>query len=813
MSTSPCCASAYKFPALSPSQGCAADLLTTIGGLAVTLPGPIMEGGDYFDLRNPTLSMLSKASHSALRMRKPGSSLSSMTSSSTVVDSSEPVLGFFVSTDTLVDDQGQPPLAKKPVLSRRPLGSSVSGLSQFSMQPSASFTESGSRSATEPLFSFPSAETQRSPLKSATTFSGFSPTRSQSSVLTSVDELGKSVRAKSASRIAPAGSDMRESILRLSPQIKPVCAGDMYQILASSTIDVTSSLPSHLVIDIRLLAEFVKNHVSLAINVCLPLTLLKRVSFDFRRCVNSLPAYEKTIFQNYLHHHTASGTGLPTILLYDSRAYSANLYHFCKKLVDSSFWGTAEVPVIYILEDSYVSFAADHADRTSSGNHETIDVFNLAIKPNVEPVALLEMPQLPDNTSPRYQRSQSTPGLSVVIPHASTVVTPTVSNFSLPQALPRTKFKIRQNEEVTESIENSMLEEFNLHCGLTTPQIKELPGWIRAPLEELDSVKAAFCKLQDRERARLNGALSMEDISNIETPGGHSEMCPRVTYGLDYGHKNRYKDVFVFDHSRVTLRAYSTSNGSEDSDYINASYILPLSKMSVDPAFLTKITQYIATQGPLEGTSGDFWRCVYDHKTPLVIALTGESELGVVKCYPYWKLQSYMSGGEIVRVELQEEINVGGTMLRSYVIQVGENGPLHHTLQAQISNWEDMSTTVSIEDVLAIIALKKYVLSHIKNSSAYPTIIHCSAGCGRTGVFCAVDSILSLLDHNGRSELASDPIFNVVNNMRSQRVLMVQTYRQYCFVYGIIARQLSNVRVHDSLVGTGLVQQFLKDSI
>lgn len=813
MSTSPCCASAYKFPALSPSQGCAADLLTTIGGLAVTLPAPLIDGGDYFDLRIPTLSMLSKASHSALRMRKPGSSLSSVTSSSTVVDSAEPTLGFFVSTETLVDDLEQPPLAKKPVLGRRPLGSSVSGLSQFSMQSPASFSEGGSRSATEPLFSFPSTDVHRSPLKSTTTFPAFSPTRPQPTVLASVDELGKTARAKSACRIAPTGSDMRESILGLSPQIKPVCSGDMDQILASTTTDDTSSLPSHLVIDIRLLAEFVKNHVSLAINVCLPLTLLKRASFDFRRCVNSLPAYEKTIFQNYLHHHTASGTGLPTILLYDSRAYSANLYHFCKKLVDSSFWGTAEVPDIFILEDSYVTFAAVHPDRTSSGNHESIDMSNLVIKPNVEPIALQDLPQFPENTSPRYQRSHSTPGLSVVIPHASTVVTPTVSNFSLPQALPRNKFKIRQNEEVTATIENSMFEELNLHCGLASPQIKQLPGWIRAPIEQLDDVKAAFCKLQDRERARLNGALSMENISNIETPGGHSEACPRVTYGLDYGHKNRYKDVFVFDHSRVTLRADPTTNDSEDSDYINASYILPLSKMSVDPSFSTKNTQYIATQGPLEGTSGDFWRCVYDHKTPLVIALTGESELGVVKCYPYWRLQSYRSGGETVRVELQKEINVGGTMLRSYIIQVGENGPVHHTLQAQINNWEDMSTTVSIEDVLAIVALKKHVLGQIKNISDYPTIIHCSAGCGRTGVFCAVDSILSLLDHNGRGGLASDPVFDVVNNMRSQRVLMVQTYRQYCFVYGILARQLSSGSVYDNLVANELVQQFLKDSI
>lgn len=55
--------------------------------------------------------------------------------------------------------------------------------------------------------------------------------------------------------------------------------------------------------------------------------------------------------------------------------------------------------------------------------------------------------------------------------------------------------------------------------------------------------------------------------------------------------RNRYSNVMPFDHNRVEL--------SHPQDYINASHIT-VSSGAVQWA-------YIATQGPLERTCGDFW--------------------------------------------------------------------------------------------------------------------------------------------------------------------------------------------------------------
>ncbi|KAI8814175.1 hypothetical protein BJ742DRAFT_326525 [Cladochytrium replicatum] len=92
-----------------------------------------------------------------------------------------------------------------------------------------------------------------------------------------------------------------------------------------------------------------------------------------------------------------------------------------------------------------------------------------------------------------------------------------------------------------------------------------------------------------------------------------------------------------------------------------------------------------------------------------------------------------------------------------------------------------------------------------------PMIVHCSAGCGRTGTFITIDLVLAILDRvatkhvieSGNSptpqDYEPDPeanandmdlVYAIVHHLRNQRVSMVQTLEQYAFCYEAVLLRL-----------------------
>jgi protein tyrosine phosphatase len=65
-------------------------------------------------------------------------------------------------------------------------------------------------------------------------------------------------------------------------------------------------------------------------------------------------------------------------------------------------------------------------------------------------------------------------------------------------------------------------------------------------------------------------------------------------------HKNRYKNICPYDHSRVLLK---TSSEKKWGDYVNASYIDGYKGQR----------KFIASQGPIKATLKDFLRILLEH--------------------------------------------------------------------------------------------------------------------------------------------------------------------------------------------------------
>lgn len=73
----------------------------------------------------------------------------------------------------------------------------------------------------------------------------------------------------------------------------------------------------------------------------------------------------------------------------------------------------------------------------------------------------------------------------------------------------------------------------------------------------------------------------------------------------------------------------------------------------------------------------------------------------------------------------------------------------------------------------------------VQSSESRPILVHCSAGCGRTGTICSIDFVWALLR---TGKLQSDfSLHEIISDMRRQRIALVQTVEQYILCYKAVA--------------------------
>ncbi|KAF7662138.1 hypothetical protein LDENG_00245070 [Lucifuga dentata] len=230
--------------------------------------------------------------------------------------------------------------------------------------------------------------------------------------------------------------------------------------------------------------------------------------------------------------------------------------------------------------------------------------------------------------------------------------------------------------------------------------------------------------------------------------------------------KNRYKDILPFDHSRVKITLTASKN---DSDYINANFIKGESGSRA----------YIATQGPLPHTVLDFWRMLWEYSIEVIVMACQEFEMGKKKCELYWpQTQEEPFVCEPFTVYCDSEESKGDYLTRT--LRVTYLNCSRTFKQLHYVNWPDHGVPDCIPPILEMLDEMRSYQVH----DDIPICIHCSAGCGRTGALCVIDYTWNLL----KKQIipASYSIYNLVQNMRTQRPSLVQTKGQYELVYRTI---------------------------
>ncbi|XP_068783868.1 receptor-type tyrosine-protein phosphatase delta isoform X22 [Struthio camelus] len=224
--------------------------------------------------------------------------------------------------------------------------------------------------------------------------------------------------------------------------------------------------------------------------------------------------------------------------------------------------------------------------------------------------------------------------------------------------------------------------------------------------------------------------------------------------------KNRYANVIAYDHSRVLLSAIE---GIPGSDYINANYIDGYRKQNA----------YIATQGALPETFGDFWRMMWEQRGATVVMMTKLEERSRVKCDQYWPSRGTETYG-LIQVTLLDTVELATYCVRTFALYKNGSSEKREVRQFQFTAWPDHGVPEHPTPFLAFLRRVKTC----NPPDAGPMVVHCSAGVGRTGCFIVIDAMLERIKHEKTVD-----IYGHVTLMRAQRNYMVQTEDQYIFIH------------------------------
>ncbi|XP_036382453.1 receptor-type tyrosine-protein phosphatase alpha-like [Megalops cyprinoides] len=228
--------------------------------------------------------------------------------------------------------------------------------------------------------------------------------------------------------------------------------------------------------------------------------------------------------------------------------------------------------------------------------------------------------------------------------------------------------------------------------------------------------------------------------------------------------KNRVLQIIPYEFNRVII---PVKRGDENTDYVNASFI---------DGYRQK-DSYLASQGPLQYTVEDFWRMIWEWRSCSIVMLTELEERGQEKCVQYWPSQGSLLCGDIT-IELKREEECESYTIRDLLVTNNRENRARLARQFHFHGWPEVGIPADGKGMISLIAA---VQKQQQQSGNHPITVHCSAGAGRTGTFCALSTVLERVKAEGILD-----VFQTVKSLRLQRPHMVQTLEQYEFCYKVV---------------------------
>lgn len=538
---------------------------------------------------------------------------------------------------------------------------------------------------------------------------------------------------------APTYNQLPQTIRKLEQQ-------DLVDILSQQSV----------IIDVRPFHAYSTSRIKNAIHLAVPSTLVKRQSYSLNCIINSIPveSHQKNLLAEYLEE--SDGKRPLKVVVYDSESSSTHcsalLYHIFGKFshfnchhggfdVFCLEGGFSSIQSPSVIDSSPLSTLATSPDSSSSGPPK------------------LAKPSL-------------------------------FGGFTLPSATPSNQTFLRSiggnSPRVNENL-STFNYCFNVPQGLDK-KVDQLPKWLQFLVTTkeagiVDVLTHRFNKIEKSEQTRLKTAIgSVKETQHVPlvcTPSALCPACDTIDYelpkGIENGYKNRYKNIWPYEHSRVKVGT------QQDDDYINANYISyeDLSDLS-----------YIATQNPLQATYEDFWNLIQCNKINVIVCLNKQRPAELVgQDTKYFDSQEFpTSQMEVKKVSVEDH----GDFVVRHMQLLKEAHPMQKVYQIEYKSWPDFGVPDSFSGITDLLNYKNKLIENEDLNKQI--VVHCSAGCGRTGCFITTDMVLDRLrtqasgKDDGKVDVwgSDDVIYKSVQLQRTQRVSMVQNLRQFIVCYEIV---------------------------
>ncbi|KPM45548.1 hypothetical protein AK830_g897 [Neonectria ditissima] len=507
-----------------------------------------------------------------------------------------------------------------------------------------------------------------------------------------------------------------------------------------------------LLLDIRSSQNYANSRIEGALNLCIPTTLLKRATFNIQKL-------QQTFQKGPDGERFARWQEMDSIVVYDAHSSdkrdAVTAQNMIKKFTNEGYSGG-----ICILRGGFNAFQQEFS----------------------------ELVDYKSTTQPSGGFGGAGPGGfapvigGVMLPNTNKDSNPFFSN-------------IRQNMDLADGVGQL---DVSRPTALESPS---LPRWLREAASQPDhgkKVSDKFLHIEVDEQSRMRAAYAAFNPNN-NTKQNQVQLC-----GVEKGVKNRYKDILPFEHARVKLQEKPTGS----CDYVNASHLKAsrsnkryIATQGPLPATFEDFWSVIWEQDvrvivmlTAESEGGQL-KChpYWKERDFGAIRLKPLSEKRVSLDIDKHKADSSSSSSSAEQVRrraattttldsatptpkpLQGQTEIPYVIVRKFALSHTAHpfDPIREITHLHFPSWPDFGTPAQPSHLLALVELanvmqrsalpvettsvmgsKRSPAEHTPitwydepelDARARPMLVHCSAGCGRTGAFCTVDSVIDMM--------------------------------------------------------------------